>query len=695
MSDQSTEYTLPGVLHYLQAEWRKFEREKNEWMIERAELKARIALLEGERRGVENIKLTLMKRVKMLEYALRQERKRHASVTTTNTSDDPSSTTTTTTTTTDNNIPSTIPSTIPSDALATTTTTTASSPPPPPPPLSTFNDNKLKEKSREVLKSCLQEINYLTSFPSKLPLTNALTSRSPNSSNERSSSIRRAPPPPNNNSNQNSPVLSAAGSRTQQRSDSKSSSPLMSQYKHNSRSNGSSPIPKKSTLSQRDDVDVEVPANVDEVAMINNIKEEKEHYSASQDSEALSQQIQEKFHLSEEKVIKLLKHANKGGQNKTDQERLLAGDFDPNQIGDIDSHQQSQPKIWRPRVTIKGHLDSVRTVGFHPNEMIAASGSDDGSVKIWNLQRATGKDGNVSKKGSHEEADPSITFRGHTNVVTSVAISASQNRVYSASLDSTIRVWNLPAEDRGPFSPVDPSLNVATYIGHTDAIWDFKLSPDNYDDKLLASASADGTVKIWDTQTSGNLLRNSWAFDGISTEEDSHKKRVAPTSLDFCRTDVNKIVVSFANAKIRLYDIETGQVILTFKGSDDSYDNTFATQINRIISHPTMPLIVSGHEDRHIRFYDLKSGECTQSVSGHLDAVTSLHIDSTGKTMVSGGHDSSIRLWDIASKSCIQEFSAHRRKGDEGVLDVKFHKSFPWMISGGADGIVKVYHHGH
>lgn len=46
---------------------------------------------------------------------------------------------------------------------------------------------------------------------------------------------------------------------------------------------------------------------------------------------------------------------------------------------------------------------------------------------------------------------------------------------------------------------------------------------------------------------------------------------VAPTSLDFCQTDVNKIVVSYANAKIRLYDIETGQVILTFKGSDDSY----------------------------------------------------------------------------------------------------------------------------
>lgn len=44
------------------------------------------------------------------------------------------------------------------------------------------------------------------------------------------------------------------------------------------------------------------------------------------------------------------------------------------------------------------HLDSIRSVCFHPNEMIAASGSDDGTVKIWNLQRTTGKDGSAIKK---------------------------------------------------------------------------------------------------------------------------------------------------------------------------------------------------------------------------------------------------------------------------------------------------------
>ncbi|KAI8875402.1 WD40 repeat-like protein [Backusella circina FSU 941] len=615
MSEPSLEYTLPGVLHFLQAEWRRFEREKNEWAIEKAELKARVALLEGERRGVESIKLTLMKRVKMLEYALRQERKRHsATITKEEPIDSPN-----------------IPSSPKSTSITNNKNNNKQEP---------ISDSRIKDKSRQLLKSCLQEINYLTSFPSKLPLTNALNNTA---NNNRPSSTRRVPPPPPPPNNNNSPVLS-------QRSKSLSSSGVKSS-------------PPKDEM--------EVPANVDEVAMINNIKDNDETTSSSShdNNDALSMQIQEKFHLSEDKVMKFFKHANKG-PNKLQEDRLLAGDFDPNQIGEIDRQQQQQqqlqPKIWKPRVTIKGHLDSVRSVCFHPDEMIAASGSDDGTVKIWNLQRATGKDGNAAKKGALEEADPSITFRGHTNIVTSIAISSAQNRIYSASLDSTIRLWRLPSEERGPFSPVDPSLNIATYVGHTDAIWDFKLSSNTREDTyLLASASADGTVKIWDTQTSGNLLKSSWSFDGLVKEEDRKNRGgslVAPTSLDFCHHDVSKMVVSFANAKIRLYDVETGQVLLTLNGSDETYDNTVATQINRIVLHPTMPIVVSGHEDRGIKFYDLNTGDCIQTVSGHLDGITSLDINPTGNTLVSGGHDSSIRLWSMSEKSCIQEFSAQQQQ---------------------------------
>ncbi|RCH79101.1 hypothetical protein CU098_005638, partial [Rhizopus stolonifer] len=303
-------------------------------------------------------------------------------------------------------------------------------------------------------------INYLTSLPSKLPLTNALAS-----------AVTTMPRTPNERAKKSSPQL------------------------HTQRN--IKPVKKPTKMNEEETIDLEVPANVDEVAMIQHIKEDNEHAPPTQrqDTKALSMQIQEEFHLSEDKVLKMFK------QTKKDE-------LDPTMLNET----TSQPKIWRPRITIKGHLDSVRSVCFHPNEMMAASGSDDCTVKIWNLKRAIGKDDHTAKKGL-EEADPSITFRGHTNVVTAVSISASQNRVYSASLDSTIRVWQLPSATSGPFSPVDPSLNIATYVGHTDAIWDFKLQQD-----ILASASADGTVKLWDTQSKGNLLRSSFTFDGVSSE---------------------------------------------------------------------------------------------------------------------------------------------------------------------------------
>ncbi|KAI9496878.1 WD40-repeat-containing domain protein [Zychaea mexicana] len=770
------EYSFPGVLHYLQVEWRRFERERNEWTIERAQMKARIALLEGERRGVEQVKLDLMKRVKMLEYALRQERKKYLAANNKQQHlhenadvDSP-------------NAPS-------SPVVRNTETSNQQEVSAPIVPLAKPENTaessvaKAKERSRHALKACLDEINYLTSMPTKFPLMPSLTTETmlrTNTSGSPGSFFRQAasssssssfeysghtsPELSNtataaavndlskgNNSNARSPPSKQAKNATH--SGSKRSNPFLTpipknkesmRSKHNTMSTSPTttsastittagevePIPSvESSQTSREAARVaaaveeqqeSVPANVDEVAMLNNNNNnssdkgdddsnnddvDMDTDDTSMDENALlSKEMQEKYNLSEEKVQRMLKSARKGTRRSDrsssspepqDGEFSLKGNLDPSQLNDIDEvgkkQEHQQPKMWKPRVTIKGHLDSVRAVAFHPTEMMVASGSDDGTVKIWNLQRTIGKDGNPVRKAAHEEADPVIAYRGHNHIVTQVAISAEQKRVYSSSLDSTIRVWRLPSEGH------NPSLSMATYVGHTDAIWDFKLFPIAREDTcLLASASADGTVKLWDTQTSGQLLKSSLTFDGVLTENDHRRNLPVPTSLDFCHTDLTKMAVSFANAQIRIYDIETGQVVTTLEGSNDTYDGTVGTQINTIIAHPTMPLIVTGHEDRQVKFYDLKSGTCAFSMSAHLDSVACLDIDPSGMTLVSGGHDSSIRLWDISmSKTCMQEFSAHRRKGHEGVLSVQYHKAYPWMVSGGADSIAKVYHHGH
>jgi striatin 1/3/4 len=122
-----------------------------------------------------------------------------------------------------------------------------------------------------------------------------------------------------------------------------------------------------------------------------------------------------------------------------------------------------------------------------------------------------------------------------------------------------------------------------------------------------------------------------------------------------------------------------------------------------------MPLLVTAHEDKYIRIFDVStgayppilflaqkinffSGECQHSMLAHLDTVTTLSIDTTGFSLVSGSHDGSIRFWDIlGSKTCVQEINAHREKSNEGTLGVVFHPSMPFIASAGADGVVKIY----
>ena len=65
-------------------------------------------------------------------------------------------------------------------------------------------------------------------------------------------------------------------------------------------------------------------------------------------------------------------------------------------------------------------------------------------------------------------------------------------------------------------------------------------------------------------------------------------------------------------------------------------DGSDVGAITRVVSHPTLPLTVTAHEDRHIRFFDNKTGRQTHSMMAHMEAVTSLAIDSNGLYLISG-----------------------------------------------------------
>jgi striatin 1/3/4 len=68
------QYSLPGIMHWLQMEWVRFEREELAWNAQRVELQSRVATLEGEKRSLQALQFDLTRRVKMLEATLKQER---------------------------------------------------------------------------------------------------------------------------------------------------------------------------------------------------------------------------------------------------------------------------------------------------------------------------------------------------------------------------------------------------------------------------------------------------------------------------------------------------------------------------------------------------------------------------------------------------------------------------------------------
>jgi striatin 1/3/4 len=68
---------------------------------------------------------------------------------------------------------------------------------------------------------------------------------------------------------------------------------------------------------------------------------------------------------------------------------------------------------------------------------------------------------------------------------------------------------------------------VTTLLGHTDAIWDFKLLPDTA--PFLASASADGTVKLWNTEDE----QLQWSWDQPFGSKGKKKKNTQGNDLIF------------------------------------------------------------------------------------------------------------------------------------------------------------------
>ncbi len=151
----------------------------------------------------------------------------------------------------------------------------------------------------------------------------------------------------------------------------------------------------------------------------------------------------------------------------------------------------SEDGDWRGQV--EGHTVAVTSLAFKPNSYLLASGSQDNTVRIWEVR-------------DRDNLRHVRTLREHTDDVDSVAWSPDGRVLASASEDGTVRLWN-----------PNNGINFAVLRGHTADVRSVAWSPDG---RILASGSSDDTVRLWNPDTHGTrrVLRghtrgvNSLAF---------------------------------------------------------------------------------------------------------------------------------------------------------------------------------------
>uniref|UniRef100_A0A8C4V0Q6 Striatin n=1 Tax=Falco tinnunculus TaxID=100819 RepID=A0A8C4V0Q6_FALTI len=649
VSAARAQYSVPGILHFLQHEWGRFEAERAEWEAERAELQAQIAFLQGERKGQENLKKDLVRRIKMLEYALKQERAKYHKLKYG----------------TELNQGDMKPPNYDSDEGNETEIQPEQ------------NSQLIWKQGRQLLRQYLQEVGYTdTILDVKSKRVRALLGLSSDASEKEN---RNQEPMVNGTEGQikenamiGKPELTDSASLLETFKFLENAAADFSDEEDEEDIEGrektiidTATIVRKRVLSDSSE-DRDTEEALKEFDFLVTSDEGDGESRSSGDGtdwvEALTfpPSSGKSFIMGTDEALE-----NELGLGE------LAGLTVANEADsltyDIGNNKDALRKTWNPKFTLRSHFDGIRGLAFHPVEPVLITASEDHTLKMWNLQKTA-----PAKKSASLDVEPIYTFRAHNGPVLCVVMSSNGEQCYSGGTDGLIHGWNTTNPNIDPYDSYDPSVLRGAFVGHTDAVWGLVYSGAH---QRLLSCSADGTIRLW---------KATEIAPALNIFNDNQEMGI-PSSVDLVSSDPSLMVASFNSGHTSIFNMETRQQILTLESISSS------CQINKVISHPTLPISITAHEDRHIKFYDNNTGKLIHSMVAHLDAVTSLAVDPNGLYLMSGSHDCSIRLWNLESKTCIQEFTAHRKKFDESIHDVAFHPSKCYIASAGADALAKVF----
>ena len=267
------------------------------------------------------------------------------------------------------------------------------------------------------------------------------------------------------------------------------------------------------------------------------------------------------------------------------------------------------------------------------------TGSADRTLKVWDL--AAGK--------------AVQTLKGHTDLVTSCAVSPDGRRAVSGSWDKTLRVWDLST-----------GTLRRTLTGHTWFVTACVLIDGG---RRAVSGSWDKTLRVWDLESGAEIL----ALRG-------HTAQVTCAAV---LPGGTRLLSGSRDSTLRVWDLSSGQELRALRGHIDF--------VTTCVALPDGLHALSGSEDRSLKLWDLQTGEEKLVLSGHAAAVSACAVTPDGLCAISGSEDHTLKVWDLASGrcldtvygvapfDCVAAFAGRICAGDR-VGNV-------WLLSATADGI--------